>query len=101
MDFAFVRSWEMRSDHLIKQSDAKALFGCNGSVPLGDRFLCENDLLSVSKRSFVWDNGTAPSQPNRAQGTKLVPYRGDLVFFTWNYLGPALPEKQMCLKSKK
>ena len=44
----------------------KALFGCDGTVPLGDRSCCENDLLSALKRSFVWDNGTVPSQPNRA-----------------------------------
>ena len=29
----------------------KGLFGYNGSVPLGDRFCCENDLLSVLKRN--------------------------------------------------
>ena len=43
----------------------KALFGCDGPIPLGDRFCCENG-LSILKRTFVWDDGMEPSQPNRA-----------------------------------
>jgi len=39
--------------------------------PLGYRFCCENNLLSFLKQSFVWDNGTEPSQPNRAWGAKI------------------------------
>jgi len=38
------------------------LFSYNGSVPFGDRFCCENDLLSVlkwkEKGPFVWENRT-------------------------------------------
>jgi len=33
-----------------KRKGNKGLFGKNGTVPLGDRFCCENDLPSVSKR---------------------------------------------------
>ena len=32
------------------RQQSKGLFGKNGTVPLGDRFCCENDLLSVLKR---------------------------------------------------
>ena len=47
-------------------ANPKGLFGKNGTVSLGDRSCSENRILSVLKRSFVWDNGTVPSQPNRA-----------------------------------
>ena len=58
------------------QNEVKALFGCDGTVPLGDRFCCEHGLLSVLKRLFVWDNGTAPSQPNRPK--TLRPLREEI-----------------------
>ena len=35
---------------------AKALFGCDGPIPLGDHFCCENGRFSILKWSFVWDN---------------------------------------------
>ena len=34
----------------ISSPVGKGLFGKNGTVPLGDRFCCENDLSSVLKR---------------------------------------------------
>ena len=44
------------------------LFGKNGTVPLGDRFCCEKDLLrfeTEGKGPFVWGNGTEPLYPDR------------------------------------
>ena len=46
--------------------DIKALFSCDGTVPLShtnDRFKTERKSFSQQKRS---PNGTVPSQPNRA-----------------------------------
>jgi len=41
---------------------SKSLFSYNSSVPLGNRFCCENDLLSLlkwkEKGPFVWENRT-------------------------------------------
>ena len=34
-----------------------ALFSCAGPIPLGDHFCCENGFFSISKWSFVSDNG--------------------------------------------
>jgi len=42
----------------MKRGMIKALFGCDGSVLLGD-------LFSLLKLSFVCNNGTEPSKPNR------------------------------------
>jgi len=50
----------------------KGLFGKNGTVPLGDRFCCENDLLPALERKenghlygMGERNGTVVSYPNR------------------------------------
>ena len=53
----------------------KALFGCNGTVPLGDRFCCGNDLLSVLKRSFVLEYRTTErSRHNRTRPNTVTEF---------------------------
>ena len=36
-------------------------FDSDGSIPLSDRYRCENGLLPFLKRPFVGDNGMEPS----------------------------------------
>jgi len=48
---------------------SKCLFGKNGTVQLGDRFCCENGLLSILERK---EKGCLYREQNRTVASKLA-----------------------------
>lgn len=61
-------SVRIRAPILDPGINVQGLFGKNETVPLGDHFYSENDLLhfeAEAKGSFIWGNETELLYPNR------------------------------------
>ena len=61
----------MRGNPSKKKQTYKSLFGQNGTVPLDDRFCCENIILSVLKRKRRGNTtGSAATITSAKEGAK-------------------------------